>query len=139
MFSIDAGDYRIINVKEKLLEGWFRTRGGKRSGIHISDLIHCKRAVAFNRLDENPPPPTERTLKFFIRGESYHRYLQDLLGEEFQVEKEIVWTCQNGIKVIGHCDGCMNRAGRGFATCVVYRQGRLLAELAELIPEDVEE
>jgi hypothetical protein len=42
-------------------------------------------------------------------------------------------------KVVCVMTGCQNIAGRGFDTCVWCRKDRLLAELAELIPEDVEE
>jgi hypothetical protein len=34
--------------------------------------------------------------------------------------------------------GCTNKTSGRFITCVLCRQSRLLAQLAELIPEDVE-
>jgi hypothetical protein len=34
--------------------------------------------------------------------------------------------------------GCTNEASRGFVVCAICRQRRLLAKIAELIPEDVE-
>jgi len=67
-----------INIKQKFLDGWIRTRGKKRTEIHISDLIHCCRRYVFEKLDENPPPIDEKTLKYFIGGELKHLYSYDL-------------------------------------------------------------
>jgi hypothetical protein len=45
---------------------------------------------------------------------------------------------QNGFIATCVMTGCMNRVSKGFVTCVACRQRRLLAQIAELIPEDVE-
>jgi hypothetical protein len=50
----------IFSIKQKLLEGWVKTRGQKRNSIHVSDLLHCHRRVAFERLDPNPPRIDEK-------------------------------------------------------------------------------
>src|SRR5215813_10299207 len=51
-----------ISIKQKLIEGWIRTRGKKRTEMHISHLIHCVARSAFEILDDTPPPPDERKL-----------------------------------------------------------------------------
>ncbi|MGB8936912.1 MAG: PD-(D/E)XK nuclease family protein [Candidatus Nitrosopolaris sp.] len=43
-------------------------------------------------------------LKYFIGGEIKHLQLQNLLGPDFDCEKEIVYTTPNGVRIIGHCD-----------------------------------
>ena len=88
-----------------MIEGWLRTRGQRRSGdLHVNDLLHCRRKVAFERLDENPPTIDERKLHHFINGEIRHLYLQELLGSGFEVEKKVTYITPNGIKIIGHVD-----------------------------------
>ena len=47
---------------------------------------------------------TRRKIKYYFGGELKHRLLQELLGDEFECEKEIVWTGKSGIKIIGHAD-----------------------------------
>ena len=74
-----VSELETFSVKKKLLEGYMRTRE-KRTGIHVSDITHCKRRVAYERLDLNPPTIDERKLKFFIRGEIKHLRLQEILG-----------------------------------------------------------
>ncbi|MFY9871263.1 MAG: hypothetical protein WAK17_16230 [Candidatus Nitrosopolaris sp.] len=99
-----TSESEIFSLKKILLEGWVRIRK-PRTEIHISDLIHCRRRVAFERLDENPPVIDERKLKFFLGGETRHLQLQNLLGPDFDCEKEITYVCKtNGIKIVGHCD-----------------------------------
>lgn len=80
----------MLNVKQKLLEGWTRRMAIKRQCIHISDLVLCKRRVCFERLDPNPPVADEKKIKYFYSGEYKHRALQELLGEEFECEKEVI-------------------------------------------------
>jgi hypothetical protein len=93
---------QILNVKQKLLDG-FVARRQERDSIHVSDLTHCRRRICFERLDENPPSiPDERKIKYFMSGEIKHLYLQELLGDEFECEKEVVWTSSKGIAVIAH-------------------------------------
>jgi len=81
---------QIINVKQKLLEGWQRRQlEHPRDGIHISDLISCRRKATFSRLDPNPPPLDDNQIRNFMGGEWKHRALEELLGPEFSCEEEI--------------------------------------------------
>jgi hypothetical protein len=51
----------ILSVKEVLLKGWQRKRlEYKRQETHVSDLIYCRRKVAFERLDPNIPVVDEK-------------------------------------------------------------------------------
>jgi CRISPR/Cas system-associated exonuclease Cas4 (RecB family) len=93
-----------ISMKKILLDGYLRTRGQRRNGFHVSDLMHCLRRTAFCRLDNDPPKPSERTLHFWIGGTIRHLNVQELLGPDFEYEKEITYTCKNGITIVGHCD-----------------------------------
>jgi hypothetical protein len=101
-----AIDYnKILNVKDKLLKGWQRRLSEKRTDIHVSDLILCRRKVAFERLNTEPPIVSEKKIKYFHGGIRKHQLLQELLGEdEFEIEKEIVWTSPKGIQIVGHAD-----------------------------------
>jgi hypothetical protein len=96
----------ILNIKQKLFEGWQRRLSEKRTEIHLSDVIHCRRATCFSRLDINPHPipPDQKKIKFFHGGIQKHQMLQELLGDEFEIEKEIVWIGRSGIKLVGHID-----------------------------------
>ena len=85
----------VLNVKQKLREWWQRKNRERASSnsLHVSDLLGCRRKTAFTKLNHDPPPmPSDRQIRFFHNGVSVHRELQDLLGEEFDCEKEIVWT-----------------------------------------------
>lgn len=47
----------------------------------------------------------QRSVRYYLLGEAQHRYLQEVLGnEDYEYEKEIVYTCKTGLKVVGHCD-----------------------------------
>jgi hypothetical protein len=88
-----------------LLEGWQRRLSEKRTELHVSDVIHCGRATCFNRLNTNPPAiPDQKKIKFFHGGIQKHQMLQELLGNEFEIEKEVTWIGRSGIKLVGHID-----------------------------------
>jgi hypothetical protein len=100
--SYDDG---IINIKQRLIEGWAQHKGQKRIGsLHISDLLHCRRKACFERLDPNPQKIDEKTFKHFLLGASIHSQLQQILGDEFECEKEIRYTFSNNLQIIGHID-----------------------------------
>ena len=40
-----------------------------------------------------------------LAGQMKHVHLQNLLGPDFETEKEITYVTPNGIKIIGHIDG----------------------------------
>jgi hypothetical protein len=108
---------QILSVKKALLEGWIRTRGQKRDSIHVSDLLHCRRRVCFERLDLNPVIIDEKKMKYFIGGEVKHLQLQNLLGPDFDCEKEVTYTTPKGIRIIGHCDAIH----RDTKTCIEWK------------------
>lgn len=86
---------------------WDKKSNRKRTGavVHVSDLSHCLRLSCFRRLDRSPPEPTEQSIKSLLVGEATHRYIQSLLGsDEFEAEKEILWTSPSNVKVIAHPD-----------------------------------
>jgi hypothetical protein len=86
------------------LNHYWSAPGQKRTQIHVSDIQHCLPRTAFYRLDKNSQTPDERTMKFWIGGEIKHLQLQEILGPDFQCEKEISHTCNIGIVVVGHVD-----------------------------------
>ena len=95
----------ILDVKQKLREGWTR-KEVKRTEIHVSDLLYCKRQKCFERIDDNtnPRPIDNKKLMYFFGGQSLHRGIAEILGDEFEYEKEIVWNGDGGIDIIGHPD-----------------------------------
>jgi hypothetical protein len=72
-------DSEILSIKQKLLDS-----------IHISDLMLCRRKVCFSRLDTPSPIADQKKIKYYMSGEIKHHYLQEILGPEFECEKEIV-------------------------------------------------
>lgn len=81
----------VLDFRAILLDG-LRTEYNKpRIGIHASDLVNCRRQVAFERIAGHREF-TEQTLMYFASGEFQHQKLQSLLGEEFDCEKEIIWN-----------------------------------------------
>ena len=60
----------IPNIKQKLIEGWLRTRGQKRTQLHVSPQ------GAYEYLDSAPPTIDERKLSYFLNGEIKHLNLQ---------------------------------------------------------------
>lgn len=54
----------------------------------------------------------QRKVRYHILGEAQHRYLADILGtDDYEYEKEIKYTCKNGLNIIGHCDIVDKRDG----------------------------
>jgi len=94
-------DTQILNVRQKLLTGWQRRQlEHPRQGLHVSDLIGCRRQKCFSHLDPNPQQPSDKQIRNFMGGEWKHRALQELLGmEEFSCEEEIIWN-----DIIAHPD-----------------------------------
>jgi hypothetical protein len=73
--------------------------------VHVSDLSQCLRLSCFRRLDQNPPPPDERSIKSLLVGAAVHQHIENLLGDEFEAEKEIIWTSpSSGTRLIAHPD-----------------------------------
>jgi len=95
----------ILDVKQKLREGWTK-KEVKR--IHVSDLLYCKRQKCFERIDDNPNPIDNKKLIYFFGGQSLHRGIAEILGDEFEYEKEIVWT-RGRMRIIAHPDGSKKR------------------------------
>ena len=80
-----------LNVKKILLENFKNKMSEQRTGIHLSDLLHCCKAVAFNKLGMTPPSKRKisESQAYKITSEiAYHKYLPELLGDEFEYERE---------------------------------------------------
>jgi hypothetical protein len=75
-----------------------------RVGIHVSDLLGCKRASC---LHPDEDVIGERQIAFFYNGIERHRLIQELLGEDWQCEKEFVFK-DGGISIISHPDAVYN-------------------------------
>ena len=102
---------KILNVKEKLLHGWQRRMSQKREGLHVSDLVFCRRRVCFEKLDTDLPAVDEKKIKYYWSGEYKQRALQELLGsDDFDCEKEVIW---NGgpVRIIAHPDAIYKKDG----------------------------
>jgi hypothetical protein len=52
-----------------------------------------------------------KKIKYFMGGEWKHRALQELLGDEYDCEKEIIWEGKSGIKIVGHADAVHKQTG----------------------------
>ena len=92
------------SVTRKIFSSWERNHPKRTGMVHVSDLSYCFRKSVFSRPDLNPPPPNELTIRNLLVGEAVHRHIQNLLGDEFEHEKEIIWTGPSGTKVIAHVD-----------------------------------
>jgi hypothetical protein len=95
-----------INIKQWIFSAWEQKHNTRRTGaVHVSDLSHCLRKSVFSRLDQNPEPPNEQSIKSLLVGAAVHQYIENLLGnEEFESEKEIIWTSPSGVKLVAHPD-----------------------------------
>jgi hypothetical protein len=95
-----------INIKQRIFSAWEQKHNTRRTGaVHVSDLSHCLRQSCFRRLDKNPEPPNEQSIKSLLVGAAAHQYIENLLGnEEFESEKEIIRTSPSGVKLIAHPD-----------------------------------
>jgi hypothetical protein len=95
-----------INIKQRIFSTWEQKHNTRRTGaVHVSDLSHCLRKSVFSRLDQNPEPPNEQSIKSLLVGAAVHQYIENLLGnEEFESEKEIIWTSPSGVKLVAHPD-----------------------------------
>lgn len=80
----------VLDFRAVLLDGLRAEYSKPRIGIHASDLVNCRRQVAFERIEGREF--TEQTLMYFCSGEFQHQKLQSLLGAEFDCEKEIIWN-----------------------------------------------
>jgi len=99
--EVEASEEEILSAKQFLLNGWHRKRlEEKRTVLHLSDTLYCRRKSAFSYIDSLPPKPNDRKLKYFIGGEIIHGYLEKLLGPEFDCEKSITFTLPNGLNIV---------------------------------------
>jgi PD-(D/E)XK nuclease superfamily len=62
-------------------------------------------------ISDTPPVADERKIKYYHGGEQRHRELQNLLGKDFEIEKEVIWTGESGIKIVGHIDAYHKETG----------------------------
>ena len=81
--------------------------------VHVSDLSYCFRKSVFSRTDLNHTPSSQLTIRNLLVGEAVHRHIQNLLGDEFEREKEIIWTSPLGTKVIADVDLYHKETGTG--------------------------
>jgi hypothetical protein len=89
-------------VKQKLLESW-KKQEHKRQEIHVSDLLYCKRRPCFSRLSDKQEPVDDKKLMYLLGGQLLHRQIADILGPDFEYEKEIIWD-RGGISITAHPD-----------------------------------
>ncbi len=80
----------VLDFRATLLDGLRRHYNEPRIGIHASDLVNCRRLVAFERL-AGKRNFSENTLMYFASGEFEHQKLQSILGADFDCEREIIW------------------------------------------------
>lgn len=113
MFDID-----FPLMKDIIMKKWVEKKYTRRENIHCSSLLHCRRKVAYERLDPKShildldSKVNQRSVRYYILGEAQHRYLKEVLGDEdYKYEKTIVYTCKTGLKVVGHCDIVDKRDG----------------------------
>lgn len=81
----------VLDFRAALLDGLRKEYNKPREGIHASDLVNCRRQVAFERINGHREF-TENTLMYFASGEFQHQKLQEILGDEFDCEREIIWN-----------------------------------------------
>jgi CRISPR/Cas system-associated exonuclease Cas4 (RecB family) len=104
--SVLAEKPQILSVKNILIDGWQR-RQRKRVGIHVSDLLGCRRKVCFNRLFPDEETLSDRQIAFFHNGVEKHQELQAILGEDWNCEKEFIFK-DGGLSIVAHPDAVYN-------------------------------
>ena len=77
----------MVDLKSSLFTEFNR----EREGIHISDILICKRETVFRKL--KPQALTDRDLNNFTSGRSIHDCIQTIakFHKKYQVEKEVVF------------------------------------------------
>lgn len=70
----------------------------RSTGLHVSDLIRCRRQAWFERRGLIASPHSTQTLLLFLMGQGHHSLLEAGVPEE---ELEITF---DGIRVVGHVD-----------------------------------
>jgi hypothetical protein len=92
------------NIRGKIFSAWENNHPKRTGMVHVSDLSYCFRKSVFSRTDLNHSPPSQLTIRNLLVGEAVHRHIQNLLGDEFEREKEIIWTGPSGTQVVAHVD-----------------------------------
>jgi hypothetical protein len=102
--ELEKEKIETLNIKQRIFDA-FEKNHSKRTGtnVHISDLSHCLRQSCFRRLDENQLPMNEQSIKSLLVGTATHRYIQSLLGDEFEIERQIIRKV-GGVTIIAHPD-----------------------------------
>ena len=93
MRAIITREYHVLDFRKALLDGLRNHYNIPRTQVHASDLVNCRRLVAFERI-AGKRNFSENTLMYFCSGEFQHQKLQSILGPDFDCEREIIW---NGI------------------------------------------
>jgi hypothetical protein len=89
----------IINIQERIIQAW-QKKNSNREGIHVSDLLHCRRLSCFKALDPEPSTPNLAGIKNMLVGAAIHREIQALLGtDEYYHERPITFTTKTGVTV----------------------------------------
>ena len=72
----------------------------------MSDLLYCLRQKTFERLSDDPHTMNKKSEV----GELMHRRLGEILGEDFEYEREIIWD-KEGLPIVMHADAVAKRDG----------------------------
>lgn len=80
----------------------------RSTGLHVSDLIRCRRQAWYERNGFTAIPFSTQTLLLFLMGQGHHSLLEAGVQEE---ELEISF---DGIKVVGHVDHPIDEDGVTF-------------------------
>lgn len=83
----------------RLADEFSRERNPRAEGIHVSDLIRCRRQGWYALNGYEAPPHSTQTLLLFLMGQGHHAMLE--LGEP---ETHLEITTNEGIRVTGTAD-----------------------------------
>lgn len=78
-------------LKDKLIQALTEKYNEEWKDIHVTDLVYCLREAYYRKTD--PQPPTETELMFFVDGSRRHFIIEDLSGQESEIE--MIW---NGVR-----------------------------------------
>lgn len=83
----------------RLADEYSRERNPRAEGIHVSDLIRCRRQGWYQLNGYPTPPHSTQTLLLFLMGQGHHALLE--LGEP---ETHLEITTEDGIRITGTAD-----------------------------------
>lgn len=75
-----------------------RERNPRAEGVHVSDLVRCRRQAWYALNGEPAPPHSTQTLLLFLMGQGHHSLLE---AGESEVHLEVTF---DGVKITGSVD-----------------------------------